>query len=107
MKVKRCPECGSAVSLYMGGETGIQYQCNNCGYIGPLILESKILRIRVVPNARKDKIVEGKPLTIRVRAPAEKGKANKAVIKLLSKYFGKKVKIISGFRTRDKVVEIE
>lgn len=38
--VKRCPKCGSGeLSLYVGGETGVRYQCGGCGYIGPLIIE--------------------------------------------------------------------
>jgi len=106
--VKRCPKCGSSVSLYMGSETGMQYQCSNCGYIGPLVLESdRFLHIHVVTRAKKDEVVGGEPFLVRVKAPAEKGKANKAVVRLLSKYFGEKVQIKSGFKSRDKVVELE
>jgi uncharacterized protein (TIGR00251 family) len=41
------------------------------------------LTIRVVPNARKDEIVGlvGQRLKVRVSAPLEDGKANKAVCK--------------------------
>jgi Zn ribbon nucleic-acid-binding protein len=37
--VKRCPNCKSDdVEIYMGGMFG-KYQCNNCGYLGALIIE--------------------------------------------------------------------
>ena len=37
---KRCPKCGSVdVTLYMGAKLGILYQCKNCGYRGPLVVE--------------------------------------------------------------------
>lgn len=44
-----------------------------------------------------------------VKEPAEKGKANKAVIKALAKYFGvaqSEVKIVSGFSSKQKILEI-
>lgn len=30
------------IHLYMGGELGIQYKCETCGYVGPLIVERDI-----------------------------------------------------------------
>ncbi len=43
MRLKTCPECGSAdISLYMGGSLGMQYRCKTCGYTGALIVESDI-----------------------------------------------------------------
>ena len=63
--------------------------------------------IKVVANADTDEISEKDGmLIVRVRAPAQDNKANLAVIKLLSKHFGKDVRIVSGFRSRRKVVEI-
>ena len=35
-----CPVCQSTnVVYYVGAETGYQYRCNDCGYIGAFILE--------------------------------------------------------------------
>jgi uncharacterized protein YggU (UPF0235/DUF167 family) len=51
------------------------------------------IKIKVVPNSNRDSIEKGDPLIVRVKEPAIKGKANKAVIKLSSKHFGSKVKI--------------
>jgi len=67
----------------------------------------RTIRIRAVPNAKKDEVIEGEPLTVRVKAPPVKGQANKAIVKLLSKHFNAKVRIISGMRSKNKVVEIE
>lgn len=40
MNIKACPKCGSReVILADGGITG-KYKCLNCGYIGPIIIES-------------------------------------------------------------------
>jgi uncharacterized protein (TIGR00251 family) len=66
--------------------------------------------VLVVPNARKNGVVEeGDHLKVYVRAPPVKGKANEAVIEVLAKFFGVKksdMRIISGERSREKVVEI-
>ncbi len=63
--------------------------------------------IIVKPGARDDRVEEQEDgsLIVSVRAPAERGKANIAVIKLLSRHFKKDVRIVSGFTSRHKVVE--
>jgi len=66
----------------------------------------RILEIKVVPNSRVEKVIEEEPIIVKVRDPPEKGKANRAVIKLLSKHFGSKVRLIAGKRCRKKLVEI-
>jgi hypothetical protein len=66
----------------------------------------KILEIKVIPNSRVEKVIEGEPMVVKVREPPEKGKANKAVVKLLSKHFGSRVRIVSGDKSRTKLVEI-
>ena len=67
----------------------------------------KTIEIKVVPNANTDEIIEGDPLIVRVKAPPTKGKANKAVVKLLSNYFNADVRIVSGATSRKKLVAIE
>lgn len=70
------------------------------------------LEVRVTPNAKKTQILEegeGK-LRVYLTAQPEKGKANKSLIAILSKYYGVKksaVRILSGETSRDKVVEID
>ncbi len=69
------------------------------------------IRIRVIPNAKKNRILEeGGKLKAYVAAPAVEGKANKALIKLLANHFNVKkgnVRIIKGARSREKVVKID
>ena len=67
----------------------------------------KRIEIKVIPNANVEEIQEGEPLVVRVKAPPTKGRANKAVITLLSRYFDAHVRIVSGTRSRKKIVEIE
>ncbi len=66
------------------------------------------MEIKVIPNSSSDEVVEGADgrLTVRVRAVPERGKANRAVIKILEEYFNADVQIVAGARSRRKVVEI-
>ena len=52
----------------------------------------------------------GDALKVRVRAPAERGKANTAVENLLAKVLGipnRKIKIIAGQKTSNKAIEVD
>lgn len=70
----------------------------------------KRVKVKVIPNAKRNEIREGEgPLKVYLTAPREKGKANKALILLLSKYFRIKkgdIKIISGERETRKIIEV-
>jgi hypothetical protein len=63
--------------------------------------------IKVIPNSKREEVIEGDPLVVRVKALPTKGKANKAVIDLLSRHFNAPVRIVSGASSRKKIVEIE
>ena len=67
----------------------------------------KTIEIKVIPNSKTEEIIEADPLIIRVKEPPTKGKANKAVVKLLSRYFSANVRIVSGATSRTKIVEID
>jgi uncharacterized protein (TIGR00251 family) len=64
------------------------------------------LEIKVVPNSPTAEVVEAEPLIVRVREPPSKGKANRAVVKLLSRHFNADVRIVAGATSRRKTVEI-
>jgi uncharacterized protein (TIGR00251 family) len=70
------------------------------------------LSIKVVPGSSSDCIagwLDG-TLKVRVRANAEKGKANRAVEKLIAKELGlstRDVRIITGGSSARKVVEVD
>ena len=68
------------------------------------------IRVKVVPNAKKNEVIEGDPIKVRLRARPEKGKANAELIEVLSKHFGvpkRNVRIISGFTSKIKMVEVK
>jgi uncharacterized protein (TIGR00251 family) len=69
-----------------------------------------ILNVRVFPNARKNEIKkEGNCWKVHLTAAAEKGKANKLLIKLLSQELKLKknqVKIVQGEKSRYKILRI-
>ena len=48
------------------------------------------VEVRVVPRASREEVIEreeGGPLVVKVREPAESGKANKALLKVLARHF--------------------
>ena len=70
-----------------------------------------VVSVKVQPNASKDRIIGeyADQIKIAVTVAPERGKANKAVIKVLSKLFGVKtsdIEIVSGETSRDKKVFI-
>ncbi|HXZ57285.1 MAG TPA: DUF167 domain-containing protein [Gaiellaceae bacterium] len=69
------------------------------------------VRLRVSPGARKTEIAgrHGDAWKVRVTAPAEGGRANDAVLKLLAERLGlprRSLSIVSGQTGRDKVVQM-
>ena len=67
---------------------------------------NKLLKIKVMPGSNKEEIIEGRPLVVKVKEPAERGLANKAVTKMLSKYFSSRVKIVTGGKSPNKTIEV-
>jgi len=72
-----------------------------------VLATGKIIQIKVIPGSRVEEVIEGEPLVVKVREPPERGKANKAAIKLLSRHFGCRVRLISGRVSRLKLIEME
>lgn len=68
------------------------------------------LHVLVKPNARKTEILEyddkKKIVKIAVAAPPDKDKANKELLKFVSKSLKKKVSFVSGLRSKEKILEI-
>jgi hypothetical protein len=69
------------------------------------------VRLRVVPGAGASKVVgrHGEAWKIRVAAPAERGAANDALVRLLADALGvgrRDVTLVSGHGGRDKIVEL-
>ncbi len=69
------------------------------------------LSVRVQPGASKNEVIgfQADVLRVRVTAPPQEGRANKALVELLSDWLGvpkRSVTIIRGETSRDKVVEV-
>lgn len=69
------------------------------------------LRVRVMPGAYKPGIVgrHGDSWKIRVAAPAERGAANDAVVRLLAETLAvpaRGISLVSGHTAREKILEI-
>ena len=70
------------------------------------------LRVRVSPGSRRIGVAGrvGEAWKLRVTAPAEGGRANAAVVRLLAEAIGvprARIALVSGHGARDKVVELE
>ena len=69
------------------------------------------IQVKVKPNSRTEEVSqEGDSFIVKVKEPPKEGKAKQAVIKLLAEHFGvsqSQVRILSGFRSRNKVITIE
>ncbi len=69
------------------------------------------IALRIVPNARRDEVVGeyGEAVKIKVAAPAVEGKANEALLDFVAEKLGvhrRDVTLITGEKSRDKVVEV-
>ena len=71
-----------------------------------------VLRLRVVPNARRSEIagLHGEAIKVKVQAPAVEGKANEALRAFLAERLNipaRGVEIVGGEKSRDKLVAVE
>jgi len=75
-------------------------------------MSNKVISVRVVTNAKDEKVEETAPDTYKVRVgvPPEKGRANDRVIELLAEYFDvsrSRVFLSAGALSRDKIFTIK
>lgn len=68
------------------------------------------LKIIVKPNSKENKILgydeNRKALKTAIAAHAEENKANKELIKFISKLLKRKIKIKAGLKSKEKLIEI-
>ena len=67
------------------------------------------IEVKVQPNSGREevqKISENK-YKVFLKKPAEKNKANIELLKVLKKYFGVDVKLISGKTSKNKLVDVK
>jgi len=67
------------------------------------------ITVHVKPSSNKNVIIStgGGVYKINIKAPCKEGKANLELVKFLTKEFKKPVKLVSGFKSKIKVVEID
>lgn len=75
-------------------------------------LRTTRLEVRVQPRASSNQILgyRGGVLRVRLQAPPVDGAANEALVRFLADEFGvprRQVRIVSGFGSRNKIVEVE
>ena len=69
------------------------------------------INVKARPNAKEEKVekLDESSFVVSVKEPPVQGKANRAIINALAMYFGiasARVKIVSGWSSRQKVIEI-
>ena len=68
--------------------------------------------VRAQPNSKNEKIEKADEahFTVAVKEPPKNGRANEAIAKILAEYLGvnrSRVRLISGFSSRQKVFEVD
>jgi len=68
-----------------------------------------IINVKVHASSGREEIIkiDNENYKVYLKKPAESGKANIELIKLLKKYFLKNIKIIKGLKNRNKIVMVE
>ena len=71
-----------------------------------------LIKVKVFPSSKREEIIKKSEdsFEVRVKEKPEKGKANREVVKILSWYFKiprSKIKLIKGFKKRNKIFEIK
>lgn len=68
-----------------------------------------LIKVTVKPKSQKTEVLEqGEDFyKIAIKAPPDKGKANKELVKFLHKITKKRVTIVSGLKSKEKMVRLE
>lgn len=69
------------------------------------------INVKAKPNSKEEKVekIDDNNFVVFVKEPPEKGKANNAIKNALAVYFktaSARVKIVSGYSSRNKIIEI-
>ena len=73
-------------------------------------IKQGIIKVILKPNSPKNRIIkfdsERNAYRIEIKAPAQDNKANIELIKFLSRSLKKDVKIIKGFKSKEKLIKV-
>ena len=74
-------------------------------------IKEDIFKIIVKPNSNKNEVVKfdkyKKAYRVNIKEKAEDNKANLEIIKFFSKLLKKKIKIVKGLKSKEKVIKAE
>lgn len=67
-----------------------------------------LIKVKVFPESREDRVeeIDSENYHVFVRAGAQNGHANREVVYLLSKHFGKGVQMVSGGTRQAKIFKV-
>lgn len=57
-----CPRCGSARIDWIIPQDRSKYECKNCGYVGALVIEEKVLADEIRQKFQKNHLNKGEEL---------------------------------------------
>jgi len=71
-----------------------------------------LIKVKVFPNSEKEGVIKKSDdsFEIKVKEKPEKGRANREVVRILSFYFKipeSKIRLIKGFKKRNKIFEVK
>jgi uncharacterized protein len=71
-----------------------------------------LLKLRVVPNARRSEVVGeyGEAIKLKIAAPAVDGKANEALLEFIAEELAvprRTLELVTGEKSRDKMISID
>jgi len=67
-----------------------------------------IIQVKVIPGSGKLEIIKKQDgYLVYLKEKAENNKANIELLKLMKKYFNREVKIKSGLKSRNKILEVK
>ena len=66
------------------------------------------IKLKVHANSSQEKLIKlsGTEYELWIKEKPVDGKANDEIVKILKKYFGKPIKIVSGFSSKIKIIEL-
>jgi len=74
-------------------------------------IKEDTFKIIVKPNSSRNEVLrydsDRKAYRVNIKARAEDNKANIEIIKFFSKLLGKRVRIISGLKSKEKILKLE
>jgi len=71
-----------------------------------------LIKVKVFPNSKREEVIKKSEdsFEVKIKEKPEKGRANREVVRVFSSYFKiseSKIRLIKGFKKRNKIFEIK